>query len=276
MKVSCRRCGAGVPLLDARRVRCLYCLSDAELPAGVRETVGVSSSLAAETAAAVDRLRERRTEVRWQAAYVVGLALAYLVPLCYVAYVTYRAIVEGDPHYAFQVGFWGVGLYTVVFFAFAAVALRWRSASVYDLAKLRPAELEIGDALTPLCAGCGARLPAKDDDVTSTCQHCGSESLLPATLVAERLQWKHTQIMNVRAERYAMGKRQERGGLAGSRIVGRGLVWMGLAYLVLNPAWNLWLFPAKTVDSFGLMTGTLVFAGMMLFIGVITVRNSGG
>ncbi len=275
MKVSCRQCGAGVPLLDARRVRCLYCLSDVELPAGVREAVGVSGSLAAETAAA-ERLRERRTEIRWQAGYVVGLALIYLVPLSYVAYVTYRAIVEGDPHYAFQVGFWGVGLYTVVFFAFASVALRWRSASIYDLAKLRPAELEIGDALIPLCAGCGARLSIRSNDVTSTCGHCGNESLLPATLVAERLQWKHTQVMNVRAERYAMGKRQKGGGLAGGKIVGRGLVWMSLAYLVLNPAWNLWLFPVKTVDSFGLMTGTLVFAGMMLFVGVVTVRNSGG
>lgn len=275
MKVSCRQCGAGVPLLSAGRVRCLYCLSDVELPAGVREGVGVSRSLAAETAAAVERLREKRTEIRWQAAYVVGLALIYLVPLCYVAYLTYTAIAEGDPHYAFQVGFWGVGLYTVVFFAFAAVALRWRSASVYDLANLRPAEIEIGDSLIPLCAGCGARLPVESHDVTSKCGHCGDDSLLPATLVAERLQWKHTQVMNVRAERYAMGKKQKRGGLAGSKIVGRGLVWMSLAYLVLNPAWNLWLFPVKAVDSFGLMTGTLVFAGMMLFVGVVTVRNSG-
>lgn len=275
MKVSCRQCGAGVPLLGARRVRCLYCLGEVEPPAGVRETVGVQSRLAAETAASVERLRERRTGMRWQALYVVGLALVYLIPLAYIAYVTYAAVAEGDPHYAFQVGFWGVGLYSVVFSAFAAVALRWRSASVYNLAKLRPAELEIGDALIPLCAGCGARLPVRGDDVSSTCEHCGNESLLPAPLVAERLQWKHTQIMNVRSERLAMGRRQKRGGLTGSRVVGWGLVWMGLAYIVLNPAWNLWLFPTGTVDSFGLMTGTLVFAGMMLFVGVVTVRNSG-
>ena len=105
MKVSCRQCGAGVPLLGARRVRCLYCLSDVELPAGVQETVGVSMSLAAETTAAVERLRERRTEIRWQALYVVGLALVYLVPLSYIIYVTYAAVAGGDPHYAFQVGF---------------------------------------------------------------------------------------------------------------------------------------------------------------------------
>ena len=81
--------------------------------------------------------------------------------------------------------------------------------------------------------------------------------------------------MNVRAGRAVMGRRFKRGGLTGSKIVGWGLVWMAPAYLVLNPPWNLWLFPVKTVDAAGLLTGTLVFAGMMLFVGVVTVRNSG-
>lgn len=263
-----------MPLLDARRVRCLYCLSEVEVPAGVREPVGVQARLAAETLAATERLRATRTELRWRAAYAVGLALVYLAPLSYVVYNTYRAIAAGDTHYAFQLGFWGVGLYTIIFAAFAAVALRWRSASVYRLSKLRPAALEIGDRIVPLCVSCGARLPVVEEDVTATCEHCGTASLLPATHVSASLRWKHTQIMNVRSERAAMGRRFRRGGLTGGKIVGRGLVWMALAYLVLNPAWNLWLFPLKTIDASGLLAGTLVFAGMMLFVGVVTLRNS--
>lgn len=263
-----------MPLLDARRVRCLYCLSEVEVPAGVREPVGVQARLAAETLAAAERLWAGRTEVRRQAAYVVALALVYLVPLSYVVHATYESAAAGDPHYAFQTGFWGVGLYTIIFAAFAATALRWRSAAVYRLAKLRPAALEVSDRVVPLCVSCGARLPVVGEDVTATCEHCGTASLLPATHVSARLQWKHAQVMNVRAERAAVGRRFRRGGLTGGKIVGRGLVWMALGYLALNPAWNLWLFPVKTADAAGLLTGTVVFAGLMLFVGVVVVRNS--
>ena len=273
-KLSCPYCGANVPPLDARKARCLYCLNEVEVPAGFRQPLADARRLKAELEQSIGRLRGRRGEIRGQMLYAAGLALVYLCPLAFVARTALGSLAEGDPHYAFQVGFVGVGLYSVVFAAFASVALRWRSASVYRLAKLPTAALNVEDGLRAACPSCGAALATDAGELTERCGHCGTVSLLPAVHVSGRPQRQHAQVMAARVERGAMGKRFKRGERRGSLIVGWGLVVLGAGYAVMNPLWNAVLFPVRGLDTTGLLIGTLVFAGMFLFVGVVTVINS--
>lgn len=273
-KLSCPSCGAGVPPLNAPRVRCHYCLNEVFVPPALRRPLADQGRLAAELDGLAARARERRGVMRGRAFYAAGLALVYLGPLSFALVLTWRAAAEGDPHYAFQVGFWGVGLYSIVFWAFAATALRWGSAADYRLAKLPPASLTDYGRDAPSCPACGALLPLDPDSLTSRCEHCGTTSLLPATLVSGRLRGRHARVMEARTELHRMGARYRRGHAEGGRAVGRGLVALGLAYGVLNPLWNLWLFPVKGVGAAGLLAGTAVFAGLMLFVGLVTVANS--
>jgi hypothetical protein len=256
------------------RTRCHYCLNEVLVPPAFRRPLADEGHFAAELERLAARVRERRAALRGRALYPAALALVYLAPLSFVLAATWRAIREGDPHYSFQIGFWGVGLYTVVFWGFAATALRWGAAPAYKLARLPTASLTTYGRAAPACPACGARLTFDAEALTAACAHCGTSSLLPATLVSERLWRKHARVMEARQELHALGARSRRGVPAGGRAVGWGLVALSLTYAVLNPLWNLWLFPLKGLEPAGLLAGTAVFSALMLFVGIVTVVNS--
>ncbi|MFW6050403.1 MAG: hypothetical protein ACODAU_04470 [Myxococcota bacterium] len=87
-------------------------------------------------------------------------------------------------------------LWTIVAYCAFGIGrvIRDRKAALRALARLPWAADESAcDSRQPGCAGCGAALAPDGEGITATCDSCGAQSLLPSSVIQDRLRKKHAR-----------------------------------------------------------------------------------
>ena len=271
-ELNCPYCGANIPLLYASSVRCPYCLNKVEVSQEIRQPLMEVAGAKAELDDTLDRLQDKRRGIQFQALFIAGCGLVYLIPIVFtLSEIISTAKAGGDPGRLFTTAFFGVGIYSIVFMAFAVTAFRWRPASMRQLARLPLSVLKVEKTITPHCGNCGSELTVPLDEITTTCVNCGTVSLLPATLVSDNLQRKHAQIMEVRIKGEAMDANSNKWVSSSGRIVGWGCISLGVLDGILGPSWNVLIVPVKPKFVSGEITESIVIACFILGMGVVFV-----
>lgn len=243
----CERCGAPLALAHGGRARCLFCLHDQPLPKGIETPLEEHAELAGQ----LGELRERvERVVRGRSAFLIIIGIS--APLVLLAGLGVFASVrsaEGDA--LAQLMFASIGGLGLV--PFIAIPILWTRvqsvARARQLAALPVSTPQVREArVVSLCPSCGAPHDPAPASLTTRCQSCQTEALLPLPLVSEQLAKKHHAVVEARAQ----GQAEEN------------------AQKAAVAAWQAMVKPAL------LGFGAFFFLVMVIFIALAEMRTPGG
>ncbi|MDQ3032065.1 MAG: hypothetical protein M3Y87_06590 [Myxococcota bacterium] len=194
----CERCGASLSLSHAGRARCLFCLHDQPLPAGIIAPLEEHEELARSLGVLRQQLHGAGRG-RW---YFLAL-VAVMVPgaMCAAAGIFQGAwSARGDALAAAMfssIGVLGVLPFVGVPFLWLRVQSSTRARQLAALPVSTPVVRH--ERVTSDCPSCGAPHAPDPRSLTARCRHCATEALLPLPLVDARLARQHAAIVDVRA-----------------------------------------------------------------------------
>jgi len=186
-----------VPFIGAKRVRCVYCLTEQEVTTEIARPLEANDRLDAALDQAAARIRGLRSSK-----YIVWGILALNLPmLALVSWMIFgSAFAQRDDPLAaamyLTIGIGGVLPFILV--PFGWFFLRARS-DARRLAAL-PLSVPVVDDQSRLrskCPRCGA-LHDTVVGLTSRCSHCETEAILPLLLVDHQLTRKHQRVLAVK------------------------------------------------------------------------------
>jgi hypothetical protein len=275
--VRCGTCAAAVPLVEDGATRCLFCLSPVAMPAELVSDLRREAVLRADVTAHLDALARARGRagrlplfgivagavVLTIAAFAIGGFIRHLPP-------------DVDPGAYLSIGLVLVAHAGLVA-AFVGGSFFSRHRARLRLATLPASQVEVGETISARCPGCGAPLDA-GADIGATCEHCGTDALLPAALVPIRLQRRHRRILALKAQRGRVARvgadrLDDANVFGGYALMAVGCV-MAVGYLV----WYVLTWPAGHLSILGQIAMALMPPAMLggLFIGFgwMAVRGS--
>ncbi|MBL4635127.1 MAG: hypothetical protein JKY56_14740 [Kofleriaceae bacterium] len=223
-KVICTRCGASTPILGAD-LRCLYCLATIVLPSEVAQPLAEHQALGQKLSAQSENFAAARSGMSGEALslFIIGFFLFVIIGGSGL-FGLYKS--GGDiPTSAMpMVIIMGVG-YGGFIVALLGGGMRSMYVTRKRLAVLPFANLLAGTQLSAACANCGGTIVAKAHAIAASCEHCNTESLLPAAMVSKRLQAKHRLVLVMKQE---LGDVSTSSSNASSSFYGNTLVVSGV------------------------------------------------
>jgi len=173
--LTCRACGAPVPLPRADEGRCDSCDAPIRLPAKYRALLTEAEQARQARREAEERLRKLpRPFARWVASAAVGLIVvlgAGFTTAALIAWAFYG--VFESVRDMLMLGVF-TPMFLVVWGVIEAVAASSYTRHIEALSALPPEE----EGRKPLCRVCGAPLPLEPDALAATCDYCQTDSLV--------------------------------------------------------------------------------------------------
>lgn len=200
--LNCPHCGAPTPLLEAPRARCLYCTASFEVPPSLAAPLAADARLRAGLDAMFHRVENARRRGRATSLALVLLAVVVLAlgGFGLIGVLLTSGLLAGSGGAAAPsliiVGlvYGGIVLSIGIGVVVGRRQTRRRLAGLPFLA----VEADSDQQLRCTCPQCAAPLQPDPSSLVARCGHCQAESLLPAVLVANRLQAAHARLIDLR------------------------------------------------------------------------------